>query len=455
MKKSVGMDLTQGKVLKTLLLFAMPIVLTNLIQQLYSMVDLMVVGHWVGNIGTVGVATGGEIADLATPIAMGFSTAGQIYISQLAGAKDEKRSKETIGTLLTMMLLMSVICSFFTIIFYKPLLNLLNCPIEAMGQASSYMIITAIGLPFVFGYNAVCGILRGLGESKKPMYFIIIAAFINIIADLLFVVVFKWEAAGTAWATILSQFGSFAAAFYYMYVNRDHFEFELNTSYFKINKEHMFVLMKLGIPQVVRSMFVRFSMLWVNSNINSYGIVVSATNSVGNKLNKFLEVFVQGVDAAAGAMVGQNLGAKQHDRAKKVIWTTLGCCLTFATVTSFLAFFFSRQLFKIFTSDAAVIEMSVIYMRIMIMHFYMSAITGTFQSMVTGSGFVSLGFIIGILDGVICRIGFSVLFAFILDMGFKGFWWGTAFARTLPGLLCFVYFISGKWKTRKLLSEKK
>lgn len=454
-EKKVGRNLTEGPILKTLLIFAVPIVLTNLIQQLYSMVDLMVIGQYAGSIGTVGVSVGGEMADLVMPAATAFATAGQIYIAQLAGAQDTRRIKETIGTLITITLLISLACAIVAVGLHTPILNLLNCPQEAFSEASSYMIITAVGMPFIFGYNAVCGVLRGMGESKRPMYFILVAAVINIFLDIVLVAVFKMGAAGTAIATVMSQLGSFGAAFYYMYRHKEQFDFELKLSYFKMNRSALRVIMVLGIPQLVRSMFVRFSMLWVNSNINSYGLVISATNSVGTKINKFLEVYVQGIDTAAGAMIGQNLGAKKQERAKKIVWTTLVCCLFFATLCTCLALFCPQFIFAIFTTDAAVIEMGAVYMGIMILHFYMSAVTGTFQAMVTGCGFVSLGFIIGILDGVICRIGFSLLFVYVLNQGALGYWWGTAFARTLPGLLCFAYFISGKWKTRKLLSESK
>lgn len=453
-KNKVGLNLTEGKILKTLLIFAIPIILTNLIQQFYSMVDLMIIGKYMGSEGTVGVSTGGELADMLMPIANAFAMAGQIYIAQLVGAKDDKRVKETIGTLLTLMMLVSIVCAVFGIFFYSDILRLLNCPAEAWNQAASYMVITALGVPFIFGYNAVCGVLRGMGESKRPLYFIMIAASVNIVMDILLVAVFKMEAAGTAIATILSQFGSFAAAFYYLYKHKDQFDFELRLSYFKMKWEPLKLILILGIPQMVRSSFVRFSMLWVNSNVNAYGLVISATNAVGNKINKFLEVFVSGVNTASGAAIGQNLGAKKTERAGKIVWITLACCLVLASICAGISLFAPKALFAIFTPDQAVIDEGVIYMRIMIMHFFMSAITGTFQAMVTGCGFVSLGFLIGILDGVVCRIGFSLLFVYVLNQGAYGYWWGTAFARTLPGLLCFAYFMSGKWKTRKLLSDK-
>ncbi|MFQ8582311.1 MAG: MATE family efflux transporter [Holdemania massiliensis] len=292
-KAKVGMNLTEGSILRCLLIFAIPIVLTNLVQQLYSMVDLAVIGQYVGTLGTIGVNTGGEIADLVAPVAMGFSTAGQIYISQLFGAGDEGKIKKTVGTLLSFMILISVVLAVVAIFFHTSILNLINCPQEAMDQASAYMVITAIGFPFIFGYYAVCGILRGMGESKRPLIFILVAAVINIFLDVVLVAGFHMEAAGTAIATVLAQLGSFGAALIFMIRNRGKFDFEPKLSYFKLDGEVMRVIIKLGIPQVVRSLLVRFSMLWVNSTANSYGVVVSSTNSIGNKLQKFLEVFVQ------------------------------------------------------------------------------------------------------------------------------------------------------------------
>ena len=453
-KDSVGANLTEGPIMATLLTFAIPIVLTNLVQQLYSLVDVIVIGQFVGSIGTVGVNTGGEVADLVTPVATAFATAGQIYIAQLVGAKNDKSIKETVGTLLSFMILLSAALAAGTIAFARPILELLNCPEEAMGQAISYMIITALGFPFIFGYNAVVGVLRGMGESKRPLYFILVAATINIVLDILFVAAFRWEAAGTAIATALSQLGSFAAAFWFMWKNREKFDFEPKLSYFKINKEDLWILVRLGIPQAARSLLVRCGMLWVNSSANAYGLVVSATNSCGNKLQKFLEVFIQGVDTASSAMIGQNLGAKNTKRAGQVTLCTLLASTICATVISLLCLLIPHHIFALFTDDPAVIELGATFLRIMIVHFYASAFVGAFQAMVNGSGFVTLGFAIGVLDGLVCKIGLSLLFVNAFGMGYLGLFWGVACSRILPGLLCMAYFISGKWKTRKLLSEK-
>ncbi len=452
-KTRVGMDLTEGSIFRGLLVFALPIVLTNIIQQLYSLVDLIVIGQYVGSTGTVGVSSGGEIADLVTPVATAFASAGQIYIAQLVGSRETARAKKAIGTLITMMVSMAIVFMVITMVGCVPILKLLNCPEEAMAQAEAYMLITAAGMPFIFGYNAVCGILRGMGESRRPLVFIIVAAVINIVLDVLLVAMFRMDAAGTAIATMLSQVGSFMAAFYFMYKNREHFDFEMKLSYFKIDTHAAKVILGQGLPQAVRSVLVRFSLLWVNSNINSYGLVASATNSVGNKIQKFLDVFMTGITQAAGAMVGQNLGAKKQKRAEKTVWYTFGITMVIAVLLGLMSWTIPRQIFGLFTKDAEVLDMGIIYMHILIIHFICSAITTSFQSMIIGSGYASMNFAIGILDGVVCKIGLSVLFATVMGMGVLGYFWAIGFSRALPGVICFLFFISGWWKKRRLLSE--
>lgn len=452
-KKRVGTNLTEGVIWRVLLAFAVPIILTNVIQQLYSMVDLIVAGKFVGAAGTIGVSIGGELSDFLTPVATALGSAGQIYIAQLVGARKDKEVKDTVGTLISICLITSVTVAVLAVLFCDPFLDLMNCPAEGYGQAKAYLIISAVGFPFIFGYNAICGILRGMGESKRPLIFIIIAATVNIVTDILFVVVFRMEAAGTAIATVLSQIGSCVAAFYFLYRKREHFGFELKLNFLKIHGYAAKTIIRLAIPQIARTMLVRSSMLYVNASCNAFGAAYSQTNSIGNKIQKFLEVFMQGMDSAAASMIGQNLGAKKQDRAAKTVWSTLAMCMIVAACSALLCLIFPKQLFALFTNEAEVIDLGVVFLHIMIVHFFCSAFVGSFQSMVTGCGFVELGFAIGVLDGVICKIGLSLVFLNVLGLGETSFWWGTALSRLLPGCLCLWYFLSGKWKTRKMLSD--
>lgn len=451
--KQVGTNLTEGVIWKVLLNFSLPIILTNIIQQLYSMVDLMIAGKYVGGAGTIGVSTGGELADFMAPAALALASAGQIYIAQLVGAGKIKEIKETIGTLLTLSFITSIVLMIGAICLCDPFLRLMNCPELGFQQAREYLIITAVGYPFIFGYNAVCGVLRGMGEAKRPLLFIVVAAIVNVFSDILLVAVIPLEAAGTAIATVLSQIGSFVAAFVFLYRRRESFGFQMKLSYFKIEAYAAKTIVKLSVPQLCRSLLVRVSMMYVNANCNIYGPTYSQTNSIGNKIQKFLEVFVQGIDTASATMIGQNLGAKKYDRAAKTVWNTLWMSMLVAVVASGISWIIPRQMFALFTNEEAVKELGVVFLHIMVIHFFCSAFVGTFQSMITGCGFVEMGFAIGVLDGVVCKIGFSLIFLHLLGIGETSFWWGTTVSRFLPGCLCLAYFISGKWKTRKMLSD--
>ena len=451
--KRVGRDLTEGPILPALLAFSVPIVLSSMIQQLYSMVDLMVIGKYVGNIGTVGVSTGGELSDLMTPIASGLAGAGQIYIAQLAGAKDGDRIKRATGTLLTFFMALSIIFTVGTFLFYVPVLHWLNCPNEAFQAASNYMLITAVGMPFIFGYNAVCAVLRGMGESQKPLIFIIVAAAVNIVLDLFLVAVIPLEETGTAIATVGSQIGAFLAAFFFMYRRREEMGFRLQWSYFRVNRRDLMVILKLGIPQLIRTLSVQGSMLWVKSSINAYGMVASATYSVGNKIEKFMNMFINGIDVAGGAMVGQNLGARKTDRVRKIIFELLVVSLSMACIVAALFVAIPDVFYSVFTNEAEVIEAGRTYLKIMAVGCFVIGAAGAMKSLVTGAGAALLSLTIGVLDGV-TRVLVCLLMFHVLHQGAQSYFWGAAFCQAVPGLISGVYFLSGKWTKRKLLLEE-
>ncbi|MCD7818618.1 MAG: MATE family efflux transporter [Lachnospiraceae bacterium] len=453
--KRVGMDLTQGKILHTLLAVAVPLLLADLLQQLYSMVDLIVIGQFVGSTGTVAVSTGSEVSDILTPIATGFATAGQVYIAQLMGSKNYRDVEKAVGTLLTVMLGLCVAFTIGTLAGHRILLDILNCPEEAYEQAASYMVITAFGIPFIFMYNAICGVLRGMGETRRPMVFVLVAASVNIVLDLILVVAFSLDAAGTAIATAAAQAGSAIAAMVFLYRRREYLGFTLRASSFGIDRHSLSVLLRLGIPKIFSGLCVRVSLLWCKSQINAYGLIASATYSVGNKLQKLCIVFVQSVSSGSATMVGQNLGAGKKERVRKIVWTTFACTMVSATVLSALSLLFPRQLYGIFSKDSEVIEAGVTFMRILCITFYMAGFYSSFLSVVTGSGFARLEFVTGMMDGVVCRIGFSLLFVYVVGIGVEGYYLGSALARFLPGVICLIYFLSGKWKDKKLLSERK
>ena len=450
--KKVGKNLTEGPIFPLLISFAIPMVLTSIVQQLYSMADLMIIGKFVGSVGTVGVSTGGELSDVMTPIATSFATAGQIFIAQLVGQKAHARLKSVISTLLTLMMGVSVFFMVFALLFHNQILQWLNCPPEALESATQYLLVTTIGLPFIFGYNAITSILRGMGESKRPLVFVVVAATVNIFLDLLLVVVIPLEALGTAIATVASQIGAFVASFIYLYKHREEVGFQLDWSYFRINGEDLKVILKLGIPQMIRVVSVQGSLLWVKSNINAFGMVASATYSVGNKIEKFINIFIQGVDQAGGAMIGQNIGAKKHDRVKQILVRMLVISLSMAVLGAALFLTFPKQLYSVFTNDQDVIDYGVTFLRIMATGCLVIGFSGVMKSITTGAGAALLSLIIGVLDGV-TRVIICLIALGILGPTADAYFWGAAFCQLIPGLVAGGYFLSGKWKTKKLLSE--
>lgn len=452
-EKTVGMNLTEGNILHQLFIFVVPLLLANFLQQLYNMVDMMVIGHFVGSTGTVGVSSGGEVATLVTFLATAFGSAGQIYVAQLYGAKDHKAISETISTSLVFMTMLSVVCAFLSIMFCPVFLEWLNCPEGAVEQATGYMIAVSFGLPFVFGYNAICGVLRGIGEAKRPLLFVAVAAVSNIVLDLLFVVVIPLEAVGTAIATVAAQMASFVAAAIFLYKKKDHFNLDFTLRCMKIDVRHLKVLLQLGLPLAAQSALIHGTQIICSSQINSFGLIASATNSIGNKVQKLINIFTMSINSGAGAMVGQNLGARKIDRVKRIVFTTI--CLTgvCSLMAAFVALFFPRQAFALFTNDQAVVEYGATYLRISLIVFALAPIQGSFGSVVTGSGFTKLNFLIGVLDGVVLRLGISFVLAYGFNMGVEGFFYGNALARLGPVIISSSYFFSGKWKDRKLIGK--
>lgn len=324
-----------------------------------------------------------------------------------------------------------------------------------MQETANYMRISFLGFPFIFGYNAVCAVLRGMGDSKRPLIFVIIAAVSNIVFDLVLVAGFHMAAAGTAIATVAGQALSFLFAVVFLYHRRESFGFDFKARSFAIRWEHLSIFLKLGLPQVVQSACIHVTVIYVNSMVNAYGLVESATNSVGAKITQLANTITQSMNQGCAAMIGQNLAAGKQDRAKKVVYTGLTVGLLLACVNTVLALTVPELIFSIFTSDAAVIQFGVAhYMRVAIVIFFLSSVMGPMQSMVTGSGFAILGLFVGILDGVIFRLSFSYLFATVLQMGVDGYFLASALARLGPVLICSGYFISGKWRTRKLLVKR-
>lgn len=449
-RKTLITDLSEGPVFASLARFAVPIMLANLLQALYSMVDLIVVGQFGGSAGLSAVGIGGQIQSLFLAVGMGFANGGQIVISQQVGQKSTRISR-TVGTMLTMELLLAIIAGLTGILFYNPILTLMNTPDAAWDQAVRYMVICSTGMIFIYGYNALCAILRGMGESKLPMVFVGIASVVNIILDLIFVGIFQMGAGGAALATVLAQGIAFVCALVQMYRKRDAVGFDFRLRSFKIDGEQLRALCRLGVPLVVQSFMITASITFINAQVNAYDVVASAVDSVGGKLNTVVNVVTGAISTAAASMIAQSFAAQKIERVKQTVRACMLICMIWFVILATCYLLLPRQIFSIFTSEEAVLDLAPVYLRFAVVWLLALCSMNAPYSLVSGVGFASFNLVVGLLDGVVARIGLSMLLGHF--MGLTGFWLGNGLAGFVTTILMGVYYLSGRWKTRALVTE--
>lgn len=441
-------DLTQGSVTRLLLIFAFPLLCSNLLQTVYNMVDMIVIGQFVGREGLSAVSIGGDVLHFLTFLVMGFSNAGQVILSQYIGAGNRDRIRGTIGTMFTVTFISAVGLTIVCYLGLDAFLHAMNTPEECFDYARQYGLTCVLGLVFIYGYNLVSAILRGMGDSKHPFIFIAVATVVNLVLDLVFVAGLGMGPFGAALATVIGQGVSFLWAIFYLYRHKESFGFDFKPASFKPDPEVLPKLIRLGLPMILQSAAINFSMLFVNSYINSYGVVASAVTGVGNKLGSITAVVTNALSTAGSSMVGQNLGAEKYHRVPKIIGVSMVIDLAFAVLLSFLTICFPRTIFGLFNSDPQVLDMAMTYIPVAVLLYVGFAMRSPFFALINGSGNAKLNLIVGLLDGVICRVGLAMLMGLAMGMGIMGFWLGNAFAGYMPFLIGGVNFLTGKWKRR-------
>jgi len=436
-----------------LLMFTLPFMASNALQVLYSTIDMVIVGKYVGTPGLSAVSQSSQILSFATMVCLGFSNAGQVLISQALGAGKRKEINEIIGTLFGMILGMGLFLSCAILLARQWIMSVMNIPAESWEMAADYMIICGGGLVFTAGYNMVSAALRGMGDSRRPFLFIGIASFVNLILDILFTGMLGFGVAGAAWATIIGQAVSFLFSIYYLYRNRDAFGFDFKRKSFIPRKKYVKMIAELGTPMAIQSGCINLSMLFVNAMVNNVGVVASATFGVGVRIDDIVNKISQGLQFAAMPMISQNIAAGERRRARQVVWFVW--LFAFVLMAFFIAVYyvFGRQLFMLFSDDTKVHDMSATFIRAILWMFPAMSVMRGSNAFIQGIGNAKLSMVLALLDCVVLRIGLSWLFGIVLDWGFFGFVLGYGLAPygcAVPGM---IYFLSGVWQRRRVLAE--
>lgn len=445
---SVKKDFTEGSVFLELVKYALPIMACNALQTAYSVVDMMIVGRFVGNSALSGVATAGQVIALLTTLSFGFCTGGQVHIAGIVGEKGEKaRLNHAIGTLFTFILIASVLVTAVGLIFTEDILSLLRTPDEATESAREYLRISLIGITFTFGYNAVSAVLRGLGNSVQPLIYIAISACVNVGLNFLTVGVFDAGTAGSAWSTVAGQATSFIVSVIYLAVKRKEIGFDFKIKSFVPRKEAVKELLKLGIPFALRSGAVNVSTLFLISAVNASGVAESALFGVGLKVDDLARRITLGVNYAVSTFVAQNRTAGKFDRVNKSVYAGAICSLAVYSAFAVTYIFDVDGIFGLFTSDADVISSAETFSRAILWAFPAMITMRATNGYIQGMGKSVWSFVLALFDGVILRLGLSYLFGVVLDEGTYGLFLGyglATYGSAIPGA---IYFFVKKRKT--------
>ncbi len=447
-------DLTEGSVWKKLITFALPFMLANLLQTVYTMVDAVIVGRYVGAEALAAVTNCGTLNDFYMLLGMGFGSAGQVLIGQFVGQRDFKAVSQTIGSLFTFLFCLGAAAMIFCISLLEQQLNWLNIPAESMADARSYTLTCICGIIFIYGYNCVSSILRGMGDSKRPLIFVAIASVMNLVLDLFFVVGLNLGAFGAALATVMGQGFSFVVSIIYLYHHRVAFGFDFKPASFIPARGTLKMLLRLGAPMALQFSVITISMLYVNSLINVYGVAAAAVTGVGAKLESFLRVVSNSMGTAGSAMVAQSLGAEKKERVPKVVNCVLLVCQAYAAVCCLIIFLFPKGVFGLFSTSEEVLAMAPQYRGVAIVTYLGFGFRSAYNAVVNGIGFASLGLVSGMMDGVVARIGLALLFGSVLGYGIQGFWYGSAMAGYISAAIVGVYYYSGRWKNHRLITQR-
>lgn len=450
--KTLAKDFTTGNVAKQMFWFMLPFMASNALQVFYSTIDMMVVGKHLQTPGLSAVSQSSQILNFATMVCFGFSNAGQVLVSQALGGGKRKELNRIIGTMFSLIAILSLLLTTVILSFRDQILDAMNMPLESREHANDYLMICGAGLIFTAGYNMVSAVLRGMGDSRRPFLFIGIATVINLVLDILFVPV--WGVAGAAWATIIGQGASFLFSLYYLYRRKESFGFDFKPRSFAVNRHYMKMIASLGTPMAIQAGCINISMLFVNSMINSLGVVESATFGAGIRIDDIINKISQGIQFAAVPMISQSIAAGRQKRSVKVVhwaWIYSGI-FTVVCMTAYL--FFGEALFVAFSEDMAGNTLCKVFISAILWMFPALAVMRGSSAFIQAIGNAKLSMVLALLDGVILRIGLSWLFGIYLGWGFYGFVLGyglAAYGCAIPGM---IYFLSGVWKKRKTLAEE-
>lgn len=423
--------------------------LGNVFQQMYNIVDSIIVGNFIGKEALAAVGASFPIIFAFFSLIIGIATGSTIIIAQYYGAKNIEKVKSAIDTLFIFLFFASIGLSILGITFSEDIFRLLKLPAEVIPMANTYLQIFMAGVIVFFGFHGTSAILRGLGDSKTPLYFLIISTFFNIGFDLLFVLVFNWGVAGVAIASVIAQGGAFITAI--IYLNRSKHLIHFSFTKLIFDRDIFKKSLRIGIPTGIQQTFVALGMMALIGIVNTFGTNVIAAYTVTTRLNSIASLPAMNFANALSTFVGQNLGAKKPHRVKAGLEATLKMSGVIAVFVSVVLIAFSHSIMSVFTEDQAVIRIGQGYLHIVGAFYIVFSAMFTITGVLRGAGATLIPMFTTLFSLWIIRIPGALFLS--SKIGVKGIWWAIPIGWIVGLILVYIYYRTGKWKNKVVAKE--
>lgn len=453
-------DMSVGSPSKHLLKFSFPLLIGNIFQQFYNMVDSIVVGNFVGPNAIAAVGTCGSMNFFCFSLSSGLAIGIGIIIAQYFGAKDDKNVRKTIANSIYVLGFATIIISILGFCICPFVLKLLNCPENILPDAVIYMRTTCCGIVFVVLYNGVASILRALGDSKSPLYFLILSSIINLVLDLIFVIVFKWAVFGVAIATVIAQAISGIVSLIYAYRKIEYFK--LTKKELKPNFHIIISSFKLSIPIALQNCLISVSMMVLQGVVNTFGEKVMASYTIVMRIEQLVQQPFSSLGTAITTFSGQNLGAKKIERVKQGYHRGILISFIFFVFIFVVFQLLSKYIVGFFVKDDEVIRIGSTGLRITSCFYFSLAMIYVPRSVLNGCGDTSFAMINGatevvgriVFANILTKITSITLFGHIIPIGYWGIWLTTAITWTLTAIVCIIRYNSGVWFKKSVVAQK-
>lgn len=451
MKRQGVLDMTKGDPVKLLLAFSLPMLIGNLFQQFYNMVDSIVVGKFVSSNALAAVGASGSLNFLFFSLCFGMSAGIGIMISQYFGAEDEENLKRAIANSIYVIGTTALIMAIISFVLARDILMLLDTPETILDDATTYLRVSSIGIVAIALYNGVSAILRALGDSKTPLIFLIVACILNIILDFVFVLACNWGVFGVAFATIIAQIISGIGCLIYAKVSNPYFT--IAKELFKPDKEIILKSMKLGIPVGLQNAMIAISCVFLQAVVNKFGESVIAAYTATGRVEQLIQQPFGSLGAAVATFTGQNIGAGKIDRVKEGYRKSIVMVAIFSAVMLVVMHLFARPIMGLFVNETDVIEIGAKGLKIISYFFFALGVIYVSRNVLNGAGDAVYAMINGNVE-VVGRVGFSIPLTQIGFIGMWGIWLTTGLTWFITGVASFIRYKQEKWVHKSIVKQK-